>query len=209
MVPIEDVLLWAIAQRGDRYVFGAEASPLDPDPKAFDCSELVEWASARAGVTPKVPDGAYNQWLHCRLQKTELTVTAALALRGALLFVGDGTGVGRQAITHVAISLGDGTTVEARGRLWGVGTWATKGRTWNYGARIPGVDYSPAPIEENPMLAAAALIADTYRAVAHREPDPAGLAHWIPRFVAATRLNATAVANELAALTAALAGEPR
>ena len=139
-VPAESFVDVCLSQSGDKYVFGAEASPLDPNPSAFDCSELVEWASKRAGISPTVPDGAYNQWKHCQA----LTVSHALTVRGALLFVGDGTGSGRNAIHHVAVSLGDGTTIEARGSKWGVGTWGASGR-FDFAGAIPGVDYSGKP----------------------------------------------------------------
>lgn len=141
LVPVEDVLSHATAQRGDRYVFGTEDSPLDPDPDEFDCSELVEWACARAGVKPTVPDGAYYQWRHT--SDLSLDVDHGIATRGALLFAGTGRGVGRQAITHVAWSLGDGTTIEARGARWGVGTWAIRPGRFQFSALIPGVDYAP------------------------------------------------------------------
>ena len=57
MVPVESIVRLALAQAGKSYVFGAEASAAYPSPKAFDCSELVKWACARAGVTPTMPDG--------------------------------------------------------------------------------------------------------------------------------------------------------
>lgn len=142
MVHIEDVLLWSLAQKGKPYIFGAEAKATDPNPSAFDCSELVEWSCARAGVTPRVPDGAYYQREHCRKSGMGIPLGQGLRTRGALLFVGDGTGVGRDAITHVAWSLGDGTTIEARGAKWGVGTWPSTNR-FDFAALIPGVDYSP------------------------------------------------------------------
>lgn len=145
-VPVEHVLLQSLGQAGDRYVFGAEASPLDPNPSRWDCSELVEWSCARAGVTPKVPDGAYYQWMHAR----PVTMAVGLATRGALLFVGDGTGVGRQAITHVAWSLGNGTTIEARGAKWGVGTWAA-GRRFQFAGLLPGIDHRPPTPRETLM----------------------------------------------------------
>src|SRR2546429_593882 len=40
----------ALEETGKRYVFGASASPTDPNPAAFDCSELVQWAAERKGV---------------------------------------------------------------------------------------------------------------------------------------------------------------
>ena len=78
MTVTADALIDAmLSQTGDPYIFGAEASPLDPNPDAFDCSELVEWASARAKISPKVPDGAYYQWRHAR----GITVAQAIATR--------------------------------------------------------------------------------------------------------------------------------
>lgn len=154
MVHIEHVLLSALGQSGDRYIFGAETQATDANPEAFDCSELVEWACARAGVLPRVPDGAYYQWRHCTDHGLRVTVPDGIATRGALLFVGDGTGVGRDAITHVAWSLGDGTTIEARGSRWGVGTWSAAGR-FNFAALIPGVDYGARDTEDDIMSAEA------------------------------------------------------
>lgn len=157
MPHIEDVLLYSLAQSGKPYIFGAEAKASDPNPKAFDCSELVEWSCARAGVIPRVPDGAFYQWQHTRQNGRSLPVNEALRTRGALLFVGDGVGTGRDAITHVAWSLGDRTTIEARGRAWGVGTWPSADR-FDFAGLIPGVDYSPGhgrlepPQEEDDML---------------------------------------------------------
>ncbi|MGD9798691.1 MAG: NlpC/P60 family protein [Acidimicrobiia bacterium] len=144
MVHIEDVLVQAIAQRGDRYVFGSETSPLDPDPTTFDCSELVQWSCLRAGIDPTVPDGAYFQWRDTTERGIVLPVEEGLRARGALLFSGSGQGVGREAITHVAWSLGDGTTIEARGSRWGVGTWAATGR-FRFAGLLAGVDYGPRP----------------------------------------------------------------
>jgi cell wall-associated NlpC family hydrolase len=45
----------------------------------------------------------------------------------------------RPAGAHVAISLGDGRTIEARGRKWGVGTWEA-GNRFEYAAVIPGLE---------------------------------------------------------------------
>lgn len=151
MTHIEDVLLWAIAQKGDRYVFGAEVAATAADGAAWDCSELVEWASHKAGVQPRVPDGAFNQWAACRQAGTMIGVVEGINTRGALLFVGDGTGSGRDAITHVAFSLGDGTTIEARGSKWGVGCWTAVNR-FDFAARLPGLDHGAghAPLQPVP-----------------------------------------------------------
>lgn len=129
----------ALAQRGDRYIFGTEVGLDDPDPDAFDCSELTQWAADQAGVT--IPDGAMYQYLDLK-QKGQLTsVDEALNTKGALLFYFSSEptpGGGRPATAHVAISLGDGRTIEARGTSYGVDEFGGAGR-FNYAGVIPGM----------------------------------------------------------------------
>jgi hypothetical protein len=57
-----------------------------------------------------MPDGAYWQWLHTR--HLAISIAEARRTHGALMFMGDGTGTGRNAIYHVAFSLGDGRTFD-------------------------------------------------------------------------------------------------
>jgi len=119
----------ALAQRGDRYIFGAEAKPNDPNPKAFDCSELVQWAAHQVGVS--IPDGTMNQLPHIQRAGKTLPVSKAIRTRGALLF----------RPGHVAISLGNGKTIEAKGSQYGVGVFSAEGRRWTAGGLIPGMRY--------------------------------------------------------------------
>lgn len=147
-VSIEDALLHSIAQEGERYVFGTEVPGTTSD--RWDCSELVEVACRAAGIRPTVPDGAYYQWKHC----TPITVPKGIGTRGALLFVGDGTGTGRDAITHVAWSLGNGTTVEARGSAVGVGVFPTATR-FDFAGLVPGATYAAPrvlPVKTHPVI---------------------------------------------------------
>jgi len=125
----EDFVQKALAQRGDRYVFGAETNLNDKNPDTFDCSELVQWAAHQAGVT--VPDGTMNQVPFFKQKGTQISVDQALKTRGALLF----------RPGHVAISLGDGRTIEARGSAYGVNIFSAQGRGWTSGALIPGLKY--------------------------------------------------------------------
>jgi cell wall-associated NlpC family hydrolase len=125
----EDFVQKALAQRGDRYVFGAETNLNDKNPDTFDCSELVQWAAHQAGVT--VPDGTMNQVPFFKQKGTEISVDQALKTRGALLF----------RPGHVAISLGDGRTIEAKGSAYGVNIFSANGRGWTSGALIPGLKY--------------------------------------------------------------------
>jgi cell wall-associated NlpC family hydrolase len=122
------------SQRGDRYVFGAKGRFSDPNPHAFDCSGLVTWSLARIGLV--VPDGAANQFRYCQSHHTIIPVAQGVVTWGALLF----------RITpphnHVAVSLGNGQTFEARGAAYGVNTFEALGRNWTAAALIPGLDYS-------------------------------------------------------------------
>jgi cell wall-associated NlpC family hydrolase len=132
----------AMAEKGKPYVYGATASISDPNPRAFDCSELTKWAAARAGVT--IPDGATAQYLSIRDHGGTMSVQQALHTPGALLFhfghepkdLGDIPADG-----HVAISLGDGVhTIEARGHAYGTDVFDNAGgRSFNFAGMIPGM----------------------------------------------------------------------
>jgi cell wall-associated NlpC family hydrolase len=126
-------------QVGDRYVFGAEASLGNPDPKVFDCSELTQWAAHQAGV--KIPDGATAQYLHLKNRGMLIPVDKAKDTPGALLFSFDREprpGDGRTPGAHVAISLGDGRTVEAQNSRVGV-IESKAGSRFEYAAVLPGI----------------------------------------------------------------------
>jgi cell wall-associated NlpC family hydrolase len=119
----QEFLRQALSQNGTPYVFGAEANPNNPNPRALDCSELVEWAAARAGV--RFPDGSAAQIAAAR----PMSVEQALRTPGALLY----------RPGHIAISLGDGRTIEARGRAHGTGIFNANGRGWTRAGTIPGM----------------------------------------------------------------------
>lgn len=140
--PIKAVMDEVMAQEGDDYIFGVEDSPDNPNPKAFDCSELVEWGCARAKVVPTMPDGAMYQVRHCHKHGTLIPVEQARKTFGALLFAFSSSPFigGRPDHSHVGFSLGDGRTFEARGKDYGVGIFERRGG-WTHAARIPGVEY--------------------------------------------------------------------
>jgi hypothetical protein len=91
-------------------------------------SELVEWAASRAGISPKVPDGSAAQLAHCRSHNTLISVSAGVSTKGALLFHPG----------HVAISLGNGKTIEAANPRSGVLQGNANGRGWSAAGKIPG-----------------------------------------------------------------------
>jgi cell wall-associated NlpC family hydrolase len=134
MATLDDFVVIALTQRGDPYVFGAEASIDDRNPSAFDCSELSQWAAGRLGI--RFADGAQNQRDACKRAGTLINVDKGIKERGALLFrIDEGPGN-----DHVAISLGDGKTIEARGKAYGVNVFSATGRRWTHAGLIPGLD---------------------------------------------------------------------
>jgi cell wall-associated NlpC family hydrolase len=166
----------AVAQTGDRYVFGAETKASDPNPSVFDCSELVEWAAAQAGV--KVPDGSWLQYRDLAASGTTMSVEQALKTPGALLFSfsSDPMTGGRPSAAHVAISLGNGKTIEAKGTQYGVGSWEANTKRFQYagylpemGAGIGGVP--PAPPPPQPQVDAFTHRVNTDPAVMDRNPS--------------------------------------
>jgi cell wall-associated NlpC family hydrolase len=141
--PLQTFLDAAMGQNGDPYVWGAEASVSDANPDAFDCSELVQWAAGRAGA--ELPDGSWNQYLALEQQHATISVDQALHTPGALLFSFSSeptAGAGRPSQAHVAISLGDGRTIEAASPETGVGIHQA-GHRFQYAAVVPGVSAGP------------------------------------------------------------------
>jgi len=149
MATNKNLLEMVSSQDGDSYVFGVEVRPSESDPAAFDCSELIEWACARLDVEPRMPDGSWLQARHCRDHDTVIEVEEAVNTAGALLFLFSSSPYegSRPKRSHVAISIGDGRTFEARGRSFGVGFFEAAGRGWTHAARIPGLEYLPEAFE--------------------------------------------------------------
>jgi cell wall-associated NlpC family hydrolase len=150
----QEIAALALTQAGDSYVFGAKEPPSDPNPRAqghpFDCSGLVAWVTGRLGVA--LNGGSWQQLATCRKAGLVIPIAQAISTRGALLFRGP------NGDEHVVISLGNGFTIEARGRAYGVGSWPTANRGWTFAARIPGVIYATAPA--GPATPAGKLLVD-------------------------------------------------
>jgi cell wall-associated NlpC family hydrolase len=106
----------AEAEIGLPYVWGgggtngpsgsASAPPSQVGQPGFDCSGLVEYAFARAGVT--LPRVAQDQFDYVQAHSTLTTVVAQLQ-PGDLVFFSDN----EQGVNHVAIYLGDGNIIQA------------------------------------------------------------------------------------------------
>lgn len=114
----ERMVAFALAQRGDSYQWGGNG------PSEWDCSGLVQAATAAAGKTLGKPSA--SQWAACQAAGVTIPVAEALKIRGALLFRIGGD------YNHVVISLGNGSTIEAMGEAYGVlvaGNASTRGWT--------------------------------------------------------------------------------
>jgi cell wall-associated NlpC family hydrolase len=122
------LLVLALKEVGKPYVLGSEGNP-EQSLKTWDCSELVQHLLAQVGVeqvtdsTGRVTpvsafDGAGFQWERSR----SIPFEEGVKLPGALLFVQSPRAYPTKPhqIGHVAISLGNGYLLEARGRAYGV-----------------------------------------------------------------------------------------
>ena len=133
---------------GQPYVWAAEI-PTRADPTGVgpvDCSELTSVAARRAGIGASVPDGAYAQMK--AIEDAGLLTSAAEARKhyGWLLFYDNrSTATGRNRVVHVAISLGDGTTLEAWHEGVPVGCYDATRSRFTTGGPIPGLDYGTTP----------------------------------------------------------------
>ena len=145
-----------LAQALKPYKMGAEVMPLsEPNPPRFDCSELVQWGLAQAGITEiandagtKTPinlfDGAGNQYQACAhipLDDVAKTVGALLFIRSHTNYPTKPDGIG-----HVAVSLGNGYLIEARGKDYGVVIGLVRS-TFNLGGKVRELYV---PLEEIP-----------------------------------------------------------
>jgi cell wall-associated NlpC family hydrolase len=153
---LQEFLNVAVAQTGDHYVWGAHASFDDPNPSAFDCSDLVQWATHRVGITT-MPRTAWEQYEYLHKGGHAIPIDQAIHTPGALLFSfssdPDTTHPGH---CHVAISLGNGKTMEAKGSQYGVGSWAATTKRFEYAAVIPelaGGSPTHAPVAPTPSAA--------------------------------------------------------
>lgn len=117
MATVNQFIDAAKAHTGKTYLFGAKG------PDKFDCSGLITFALAAVGVA--FPHGSFNQIA----ATTALPVEEAITTAGALLY----------RPGHIAISLGDGTTFEARNPDHKIGSFSAHGRGWTKAGVIPAL----------------------------------------------------------------------
>lgn len=107
-------------------------------PTTFDCSGLIVWSLAQLGI-------AYPHQSESIIQRTtSISADAAMRTRGAIL----------QRPGHVAVSRGDGTTIEAANPKVGVVSWtaAPSIRNWTRYGLIPELAYGSPSTSTNTTL---------------------------------------------------------
>lgn len=173
---------------GQRYVLGASV-PLNAEnwQGPWDCAEFCSWAvfqaagiqygtmnnnyTVRNSGDPATADAYTGFWDHdSRNLGQRISVAEASAIPGAMVLRAP---TGRRG--HIAISDGEGGTVEAKGSQWGVTRDVIAGRTWDVGVLVPGIHYDldgadsaaePAgPAEEVLRLTSPAMRGSEVRAV--------------------------------------------
>lgn len=103
--------------KGKPYVWGKKG------PDSYDCSGLVSKGLRDVGIA--YPDGSWNQLA----ATVACTVEEGIATPGALLY----------RPGHIAVSRGDGTTIEARNANDGIGIFSATGRGWTKAGIVPGI----------------------------------------------------------------------
>jgi N-acetylmuramoyl-L-alanine amidase len=146
-----DILGVARPHIGEEYVLGAVAPLANTNWSGpWDCAEFVSWCAYQAyriiyAVRPPDPrrGESYSGWWYedARSVGRAVSVARAIATPGAVL-VRKPRSSGSPRIGHVAISKGDGGTIEAKDRATGVDEVPNAAaRLWDIGVLLPGVEY--------------------------------------------------------------------
>ena len=152
-----DAVALAELQLGQRYAHVVVPKADRAYRGPFDCAELASWVygcllgrvihgerffgcSSEAGG-----DDAYSGfWIDDgRKYGAEVTIEEAAQIPGAVLLRRARPG----KMGHVALSTGDGGTIEAHSKALGVARRGIAGRVWDLAVLVPDVDYTPAKKE--------------------------------------------------------------
>ena len=143
------VAIEALQAAGIRYRLGAKWNGRAPwPPKYLDCSGLVTAVGQRLDLGIGRVHGSSNQWAYCARYGQRVTAAQAANTAGLLCFR-----IGVTKVNHVAITLGENKTMEARSSHTSpqVGVFgAMTARRWTGFTTIPGVTYSGSPATPPP-----------------------------------------------------------
>lgn len=134
---------------GEMYKLGAFAPKDNGKWKGpWDCAEFASWLVFQTtgllvgctdnGANPASADAYSGAWARdAATSHRSISIGQAKAIGGAVLVRKPGTG----GIGHVAISQGDGTTVEAHSEKRGVTNDKVDGRRWDLAMLVPLITY--------------------------------------------------------------------
>jgi N-acetylmuramoyl-L-alanine amidase len=146
MATAKQLLTLARKHLGEAYVLGALAPKGNSQWRGpWDCAEFASWCVYQAsgqvfgcrprGGNPDTVDAYTGYWAEdAIITGQEVAVGLAAATPGAFLLRRPGGAIG-----HVAISAGDGKTIEAHSTKRGVIEGGAAGRRWDTGVLVPGI----------------------------------------------------------------------
>lgn len=150
MPTADEMVRLAMQHVGESYDLGADV-PLDKKNYTgpWDCAEFASWlvyqttgqviGCVRNDAPLKKVEPYSGAWARdAEASPNKLTPAQAASVRGAVLV----RKPRQERIGHVAISRGDGTTIEAMDSAHGVAVGKIVGRRWDLAFRIPGLDYA-------------------------------------------------------------------
>lgn len=150
----EDIVSLGDKHVGESYGFGTRVPKDDANYKGpWDDAEFVSWlyyqtfgilyGCANNHGNPHTDDGYSDYWSRdANTLGHIITIEEAKSTPGAVILRLAGSG----EVSHMAISDGNGGTVEAHGKEDGVTNSVVDGRRWDMGVLVPGVTYHPNPI---------------------------------------------------------------
>jgi hypothetical protein len=154
----QDIYDKAMTRKGQAYIEGTLVPKDDATWSGpWDCAELASWAVYQVSVIicgctndqapPAVADAYTGAWKNDATAKgIIISATDAAGIVGAAVLRAPTDLVGG----HIVISDGQGGTIEAKGKAWGVVQDTLSNRRWDYGIKIPGIAYDdPAPVVIN------------------------------------------------------------
>ena len=143
----DDIVALGDKHVGEPYELGAMAPKYDAHYKGpWDCAEFVSWLYYQVfGILYGGDDvnGHSSQWDRDANELGHIiTIEEAKSTPGAVIIRLAGSG----EVSHIAVSDGNGGTVEAHGREDGIINSVVDGRRWDMGILVPGVTYHSNPL---------------------------------------------------------------
>ncbi len=144
-----DIVTLANKHIGERYLYGASVPKDNPNWSGpWDCAEFASWVAYQTvgllvgclnnHANPALANAYSGAWADDAVQSHRpISLGQARATAGAFLIRKPAPG----ADGHVAISRGDGTTVEAHSTKHGVSAQKFDGRRWDLAVLLPLVNY--------------------------------------------------------------------